>query len=149
VANPVSEKGSGSGPSPRGAMTPSSRSEGGQGRRLRDHRRDAASAAARDGVCGCALAALERRNIAEGPLLHRAGLPEFELDNSRRRVTAAAQGEFLEYAAQALNDTAFGLYLAEQANPLGRPAVLRRVRRGKFGRGASRAIVASSTRACV
>ncbi len=65
----------------------------------------------------CAIAALERRHIAEGPLLHRAGLPEFELDNSRRRVTAAAQGEFLETAAQALNDTAFGLHLAEQANP--------------------------------
>ena len=65
----------------------------------------------------CAIAALQRRNIAEGPLLHRAGLPEIELDNSRRRVTAAAQGEFLETAAQALNDTAFGLHLAEQANP--------------------------------
>ena len=65
----------------------------------------------------CAIAALERRNIAAGPLLHRAGLPEIELDNSRRRVTAAAQGEFLEYAAHALNDTAFGLHLAEQANP--------------------------------
>jgi AraC-like DNA-binding protein len=65
----------------------------------------------------CAIAALQRRNIAAGPLLHRAGLPEFELDNSRRRVTAAAQAEFLEYAAQALNDTAFGLHLAEQANP--------------------------------
>ena len=65
----------------------------------------------------CTIAALQRRNIAEGPLLRRAGLPEFELDNSRRRVTASAQGEFLEYAAQALNDTAFGLHLAEQANP--------------------------------
>jgi AraC-like DNA-binding protein len=65
----------------------------------------------------CTIAALQGRNIAEGPLLRRAGLPEFELDNSRRRVTAAAQGEFLEYAAQALNDTAFGLHLAEQANP--------------------------------
>ncbi len=65
----------------------------------------------------CAIAALQRHNIAEGPLLHRASLPEIEVDNSRRRVTAAAQGEFLEYAAQALNDTAFGLHLAEQANP--------------------------------
>jgi AraC-like DNA-binding protein len=50
-------------------------------------------------------------------LLRRAGLTELELENSRRRVTAAAQGEFLEYAAEALNDTAFGLHLAEQANP--------------------------------
>jgi AraC-like DNA-binding protein len=65
----------------------------------------------------CAMAALQTRNIAKGPLLHRAGLSEVELDNSRRRVTAAAQGEFLEYAAQALNDAAFGLHLAEQANP--------------------------------
>jgi hypothetical protein len=43
----------------------------------------------------CAIAALQARNIAEGPLLHRAGLTEFELDNSRRRVTATAQDEFL------------------------------------------------------
>ena len=65
----------------------------------------------------CAIAALQTRNIAEGPLLHRAGLPEFGLGDCRHRVTAAAQGEFLETAAQALNDTAFGLHLAEQANP--------------------------------
>jgi AraC-like DNA-binding protein len=65
----------------------------------------------------CAVAALRRRNIASEPLLHRAGLSERDFDNPQRRVSAAAQGEFLEYAAEALNDTAFGLHLAEQANP--------------------------------
>ena len=65
----------------------------------------------------CALTAPQRRNVAAGPLLHRAGLSEFDADDSRRRVSATAQGAFLEYAAQALNDTAFGLHLAEQANP--------------------------------
>jgi AraC-like DNA-binding protein len=65
----------------------------------------------------CAVAALRKRNVAAGPLLHRAGLSERDLDNPKRRVSAAAQGEFLEYAAEALNDTAFGLHLAEAANP--------------------------------
>jgi AraC-like DNA-binding protein len=65
----------------------------------------------------CAIAALRRGNIAAGPLLNRAGLSERDFDNPQRRVSAAAQGEFLENAAEALSDSAFGLHLAERANP--------------------------------
>ncbi|HEX9169433.1 MAG TPA: AraC family transcriptional regulator ligand-binding domain-containing protein, partial [Roseiarcus sp.] len=64
-----------------------------------------------------ALAALQRGNLAAGPLLQRAGISERNLDNPQRRLSVAAQAEFLERAARALNDTAFGLHLAEAANP--------------------------------
>ena len=65
----------------------------------------------------CAIAALRQRGADPGPLLHRAGLAEGDLGASQRRVSAAAQGAFLEYAALALNDPMFGLHLAEQSNP--------------------------------
>ena len=65
----------------------------------------------------CAMATLRKHGGAAGPLLHRAGLSERGFDDPQHRVTAAAQGEFLEYAAEAMNDTVFGLHLAEQANP--------------------------------
>jgi AraC-like DNA-binding protein len=65
----------------------------------------------------CAIAALRQHDADPDPLLRRAGLAEGDLDGSRRRLSAAAQGEFLEYAALALNDPVFGLHLAEQSNP--------------------------------
>lgn len=65
----------------------------------------------------CAIAALRRRGSDPGPLLRRAGFAEGDLDASRRRLTATAQADFLEYAALALNDPLFGLHLAEQSNP--------------------------------
>ena len=65
----------------------------------------------------CAIAALRRHGADPGPLLRNAGLAESDMDASRRRLTAAAQAEFLEYAALALNDPLFGLRLAEQSNP--------------------------------
>ena len=65
----------------------------------------------------CAITALRQRSADPGPLLHRAGLAEGDLGASQRRVSAAAQGAFLEYAALALNNSAFGLHLAEQSNP--------------------------------
>ncbi len=65
----------------------------------------------------CAMETLGKHGVAAGPLLHRAGLSERGFDDPQHRVTAAAQGEFLEYAAEAMNDTVFGLHLAEQANP--------------------------------
>jgi AraC-like DNA-binding protein len=65
----------------------------------------------------CAIAALRQRGADPGPLLHRAGLADGDLGASQRRVSAAAQGAFLEYAALALNDPMFGLHLAEQSNP--------------------------------
>jgi AraC-like DNA-binding protein len=36
---------------------------------------------------------------------------------AQRRIPAAAQGTFFEYAAEALNDSVFGLHLAQQTNP--------------------------------
>ncbi len=67
----------------------------------------------------CAIAALGKRNIAARPLLHRAGLADFDLDDQQVRLPAAGQGDFLEYAAEAIGDPAFGLHLAEQAEPRG------------------------------
>ena len=65
----------------------------------------------------CAIAALHRRNVATQPLLHRAGLSEHAFDNPRHRVSAVGQVNILEYAAEAMDDSAFGLHLAEQSNP--------------------------------
>jgi AraC-like DNA-binding protein len=65
----------------------------------------------------CAIAALRKRKIAAEPLLRRAGLSEYDFDDPQVRVPAASQGEFLEYAAEATGDTAFGLHLGEHANP--------------------------------
>ncbi len=65
----------------------------------------------------CAIAALHEHNVATRPLLHRAGLSERAFDNPRHRASAVGQVEFLEYAAKAMDDKAFGLHLAEQANP--------------------------------
>jgi AraC-like DNA-binding protein len=69
-----------------------------------------------------ALAALRKNNIAAAPLLKRAGLSEHDLapgnsDPMRYRVSAVGQGRFLDYAAEAIDDGAFGLHLAEQTNP--------------------------------
>jgi hypothetical protein len=64
-----------------------------------------------------AVAFLRKRNVAFGPLLRRAGLSERDIDDIPARISAAAQGKFLEYAAEATDDSAFGLHLAEEANP--------------------------------
>jgi AraC-like DNA-binding protein len=71
-----------------------------------------------------ALAALRKRNIATAPLLLRAGLSEDGLaraaDESAGvalRVSAIEQCKFLDYAAEAMNDSAFGLHLARQIDP--------------------------------
>ncbi len=65
----------------------------------------------------CAIAALGSHSIAARPLLHRAGLSEFNLDDPLVRLPAAGQVRLLEYAAEETDDTAFGLHLAEGANP--------------------------------
>ena len=71
-----------------------------------------------------ALAVLRKHNIATAPLLLRAGLWEhglaWEADESAgvaQRVSAVGQCRFLEYAAEAMNDSAFGLHLARQIDP--------------------------------
>jgi hypothetical protein len=50
-------------------------------------------------------------------LLQRAGFSADDFDVRHQRISAASQGKFLEYAAEALGDSAFGLHLAEGANP--------------------------------
>jgi hypothetical protein len=69
-----------------------------------------------------AIAALRARNINAAPLLHRAGLSERDLAAAghnplHRRVSAVGQARFLDYAAEALDDSAFGLHLAEKTDP--------------------------------
>jgi Arabinose-binding domain of AraC transcription regulator, N-term len=68
-----------------------------------------------------AIAMLRKRNIATAPLLVRAGLSEHGLARAADdgnglpvRVSAIGQCKFLEYAAEAMNDSAFGLHLARQ-----------------------------------
>jgi len=70
------------------------------------------------------LAALRRHNIATAPLLLRAGLSEHVLERGTeesnrlpQRVSAIGQCKFLEYAAEAMDDSAFGLHLARQIDP--------------------------------
>jgi hypothetical protein len=55
--------------------------------------------------------------VAIAPLLQRAGLSAHDFDGREQRISAASQGKFLEYAAEALDDSAFGLHLAREANP--------------------------------
>ena len=70
-----------------------------------------------------AIATLRKHNIATAPLLLRAGLSEHELaaadegDGVPQRMSAIGQCKFLEYAAEAMNDSAFGLHLAGQIDP--------------------------------
>jgi AraC-like DNA-binding protein len=64
-----------------------------------------------------AIAVLRDRKVPIAPLLTRAGIPEGDIDNCQARISALAQGKLLEYAAEALGDSEFGLHLAEQANP--------------------------------
>jgi AraC-like DNA-binding protein len=71
-----------------------------------------------------AIAVLRKRHVEIGPLLRRAGLSEHDLtlaesnsDPTSHRVSAIAQVKFLDYAAEAMNDSAFGLHLAGQIDP--------------------------------
>jgi len=71
-----------------------------------------------------AVVLLRRHNIAAHSLLHALGFSEHELartandrDAVERRFSAAAQARFLEQAAEAMDDSAFGLHLAERSDP--------------------------------
>jgi AraC-like DNA-binding protein len=71
-----------------------------------------------------AMAMLRKHNIATAPLLLRAGLSEHGLARAAdegkgfaQRVSAIGQCKFLEYAAEAMDDSAFGLHLAAQIDP--------------------------------
>jgi AraC-like DNA-binding protein len=67
----------------------------------------------------CAIAALRLRNVSATPLLRGAGLSNRNFDDPHTRVSVAALSEFLECAAEGTSDTAFGLHLAERADPRG------------------------------
>jgi AraC-like DNA-binding protein len=71
-----------------------------------------------------AIAALRNHHIEIAPLLRRAGLSEHDFAGTENdgnpishRVSAVAQVKFLDYAAEAMNDSAFGLHLVEQTDP--------------------------------
>jgi AraC-like DNA-binding protein len=71
-----------------------------------------------------AVAELRRRGVAVAPLLRQAGLPEQEPDQAipaggavQNRISAVGQCKFLDLAADALGDSAFGLHLAEKIDP--------------------------------
>jgi hypothetical protein len=64
-----------------------------------------------------ALAALQRRSIETQPLLDRAGLSQHFFSDPQARFPVADKARFLELAAQALEDAAFGLHLAEAGDP--------------------------------
>jgi AraC-like DNA-binding protein len=64
-----------------------------------------------------AIAALRKRDTPIASLLRRVGLSEHDFDNRQHRISAAAQGKLLEYAAEAIDDSAFGLHLALRSNP--------------------------------
>jgi AraC-like DNA-binding protein len=71
-----------------------------------------------------AIAVLRKHNIAIAPLLLRAGLSEHgfaraadESNGFPQRLSAIGQCKFLDYAAEAMDDSAFGLHLAGQIDP--------------------------------
>jgi AraC-like DNA-binding protein len=71
-----------------------------------------------------AIAVLRNHHIATAPLLRRAGLSDQDLalaendgNPTTHRISAVAQVKFLDYAAEAMNDSAFGLHLIEHADP--------------------------------
>jgi AraC-like DNA-binding protein len=67
-----------------------------------------------------AIDALRRHNVATAPVLREAGVSEHDLVASGpldHRVSAVGQSRLLDYAAEAIDDTAFGLHLAEEADP--------------------------------
>ena len=63
------------------------------------------------------IAVLKKHNVAPAPILGRAGLSEQDFDSRQCRISAASESKCLEYAAEAMDDSAFGLHLAEEANP--------------------------------
>jgi AraC-like DNA-binding protein len=70
-----------------------------------------------------AIRELRARDIAVGPLLRKAGLPESEVERVihgghpvKNRISALGQSRFLDLAAEAAADHVFGLRLAERAD---------------------------------
>ena len=63
------------------------------------------------------LVVLQKRKIDAAPLLRRAGLSDYNPDDRQRRMSALSQARLVEYAAEAIADTAFGLHLAQETDP--------------------------------
>ncbi len=72
-------------------------------------------------VSGCVvrrvLAVLQQRKIDAAPLLRRAGLSDCDPYDRQQRMSALGQARLVEYAAEAIADTAFGLHLAQEMDP--------------------------------
>jgi AraC-like DNA-binding protein len=67
-----------------------------------------------DGVATrLAIRELTKANIDPGPLLAKAGISPLKLGEEPKRVAAESQIRFLEIAAEALDDSALGLHLAQ------------------------------------
>jgi hypothetical protein len=64
-----------------------------------------------------AIAILRRRDVPIASLLNRAGVSESDIDDPQHRIGAMAEDKLLEYAAETLKDSEFGLHLAQKANP--------------------------------
>jgi AraC-like DNA-binding protein len=66
-----------------------------------------------------AIEAFKKQGIAVAPFLAQAGLSGRHLDLGENppEIAAAAQAKFLDLAADALDDSAFGLHLAQQIDP--------------------------------
>jgi AraC-like DNA-binding protein len=71
-----------------------------------------------------AIVALRKHHVEIAPLLRRTGLSEHDLplaendgNPASRRISVVGQVKFLDYAAEAMNDSAFGLHVAEQIDP--------------------------------
>ena len=64
-----------------------------------------------------AIAFLRKQDVGIAPLLRHVGLSELDLDKRESRISAIGQAKLLECAAEAIGDNAFGLHLAQQANP--------------------------------
>ena len=67
-----------------------------------------------------AIDALRRRDVATAPVLLEAGVSEHNLMASgplNHRISAVGQSRLLDCAAEAIEDTAFGLHVAEQTDP--------------------------------
>jgi AraC-like DNA-binding protein len=67
-----------------------------------------------------AIDALRRRDVATALVLREAGISERDLAESspiHHRISAMGQSKLLDCAAEAIEDTAFGLHLAEHADP--------------------------------
>ena len=67
-----------------------------------------------DGVATrLAIRELKKAKIDPGPLLAKAGISLLKLGEEPKRVGAESQSRFLEIAAEALDDSALGLHLAQ------------------------------------